>query len=323
MPGTEQLEPVTVDTFVRAETDRYFAQFAAAGLGALHHRRRLPSVADQQVVRMNLDTLYSTGVFDLDASPVTVTLPDAGGRYLSLQPISQDHFTSGCLYGRGPFTISRDSIGTRYAGLLVRTFVDARDADDLSAVHALQGAIVVEQEDRGSFEVPSWDGASLDTVRRTLLRVAPALRAGEGFGARGEVDPIHHLVLTAAGWGGNTARDATYAGAFPEDNDGRTPYRLTVGDVPVDGFWSITVYDDQGYLAANSEERYSVNGVTAVPDPSGTVTVQFGGSKTGAPNWLPVPPNWNYVVRLYQPRPEILQGGWIFPAARPLPATSQ
>ena len=321
MPDSEQPQPVTVDTFVRAETDRYFAQFAAAGLGVMHHRRRLPSVTDQQVVRMNLDTLYSTGVFDLDASPVTVSLPDAGGRYLSLQPISQDHFTSGCLYGRGPFTFTRDSVGTRYGGLLVRTFVDARDPDDLSAVHELQDAIVVEQEARGSFEVPRWDPTTLDTVRRTLLRVAPSLRAGVGFGTREEVDPVHHLVLTAAGWGGNTARDATYEGGFPGDNDGLTPYRLTVGDVPVDGFWSITVYDEQGYLAANPENRYSVNGVTAVPDPSGTVTVQFGGSQADAPNWLPVPPHWNYVVRLYQPRPEILQGSWVFPAARPALAT--
>ncbi len=97
---------------------------------------------------MNLDTLYSAGVFDLDASPVTVVLPDAGGRYLSLLPISQDHFTSGCLYGPGPHTLTRESIGTRYASLLVRTFVNGRDPEDLSQVHALQDAIVVEQERR-------------------------------------------------------------------------------------------------------------------------------------------------------------------------------
>jgi hypothetical protein len=321
MPDREHAEPVTVDTFVRAETDRYFAQFASAGLGVLHHRRSLPSVADQQVVRMNLDTLYSAGVFDLEASPVTVTLPDAGDRYQSLQPISQDHFTSGCLYGRGPFTITRESIGTRYASLLVRTFVDARDPDDLSRVHALQDAIVVEQEVQGSFEAPRWDPVTLGIVRATLLRVAPALGAGEGFGARGDVDPIHHLVLTAGGWGGNPSRDATYTGVFPEDNDGRTPYRLTLGEVPVDGFWSITVYDEHGYLAANPENRYSVNGTTAAHDASGTVTLQFGGDESGAPNWLPVPANWNYLVRLYRPRPEILQGSWVFPAARPVLAT--
>ncbi len=165
--------------------------------------------------------------------------------------------------------------------------------------------------------MPTWDPVTLGTVRATLLRVAPALRAGEGFGTREEVDPIHHLVLAAGGWGGNPARDATYAAVFPESNDGRTPYGLTVGDVPVDGFWSITVYDEDGYLAANPQNRYSVNGVTAVPDPSGSVTVQFGGDEAKAPNWLPIVPKWNYVVRLYRPRPEILQGSWIFPVARP------
>ena len=44
------------------------------------------------MIRLNRDTLYSFGVFDLDAGAVTVTLPDAGKRFMALQVINEDHY---------------------------------------------------------------------------------------------------------------------------------------------------------------------------------------------------------------------------------------
>lgn len=313
--------PVTVDTFVRAETDRYFRDTVdRAGLGQLGHTREPTPVDRQGVIRMNRDTLYSSGVFDLDAGPVTVRLPDAGGRFLSLLPISEDHYTTGCVYGPGPHVFDAASVGTRYLALVVRIFVDPDDPGDLDAVHALQDAITIEQPDRGSFEVPPWDPATLTIVRDTLLRVAPAVLhvTGGSFGTRDEINPIRHLVGTAGGWGGNPERDAKYVAVFPERNDGRTGYRLTLRDVPVDGFWSISVYNAEGYFATNAQGRYAVNTVTAIPDDDGSVTVTFGGDDPHAPNLLPVVDGWNYVVRLYRPRQEVLDGTWTFPAAEPI-----
>ena len=258
---------VTVDSFVRAETDRYFAQSAELGLGQLHHRRAVTDVHHQDVVRMNLDTLYSQGVFDLDAGPVTVTLPASPDRFISLMPIDEDHHTPGALYDAGPHTFSRENVETRYLGLIVRVFVNALDPADLERAHAVQDAIRVDQAAVGSFDVPDWDQRSLAIVRDTLLRVSSRLElVGEGFGTRDEVDPITHLALTAGGWGGNPARDATYGVMFPTAPDPGVAHELTVGAVPVDGFWSITVYDAQGFMAENELGRYSVNNVTAVPN---------------------------------------------------------
>ena len=48
------------------------------GLGKFHHRREPARIDDQTVIRLNRDTLYSSAVFDLDAGPATITLPDAG-----------------------------------------------------------------------------------------------------------------------------------------------------------------------------------------------------------------------------------------------------
>jgi len=53
---------------------------------------------------MNRDTIYSSGVFDLDASPITITLPEAGKRFMSMQVISQDHYTLDVLYNAAPKT---------------------------------------------------------------------------------------------------------------------------------------------------------------------------------------------------------------------------
>ena len=76
---TDRLVAVTPDNFVRAESDLYFSGVVQdGGFGKFMHRREPASVAKQTIIRMNRDTLYSAAVFDLDAGPVTITLPDPG-----------------------------------------------------------------------------------------------------------------------------------------------------------------------------------------------------------------------------------------------------
>jgi hypothetical protein len=94
-------------------------------------------------------------------------------------------------------------------------------------------------------------------------------------------------------------------------------YRLTVRDVPVDGFWSVSVYNKNGYFQKNARNAYTVNNVTAKPNADGSVTIQFGGDES-APNCIPIMPGWNYLVRMYRPRNEILDGTWKFPEAHPV-----
>ncbi|MBI5336884.1 MAG: DUF1254 domain-containing protein [Mycolicibacterium rufum] len=311
---------VSPDNFIRAESDVYFGNIVgAAGLGQFVHFRDFGPLDDQLVVRQNRDTLYSAAVFDLDAGPVTVTLPDAGGRFMAMQVITEDHYVPEVVYTAGRHTVDRRAIGTRYVMLAVRILVDPSDPEDLDAVHALQDAVTVDQIAPGRFEVPEWDPDSQKQVRDALLTLFSTLPDSKGmFGREGDVDPVRRLIGAAAAWGGNPERDALYLTVNPAANDGTTVHRLTVGDVPVDGFWSITVYNAEGYFTANPANAYSVNNITAVPDPDGTVTVQFGGCDGDATNCLPVTAGWNYLVRLYRPRPEVLDGTWTFPAAEPV-----
>ena len=67
---------VTADNIIRAESDAVFAGLVAQdGFGKFFHNRELTPVDSRIVQRPNRDTLYSTAVFDLDAGPVTITLP--------------------------------------------------------------------------------------------------------------------------------------------------------------------------------------------------------------------------------------------------------
>jgi hypothetical protein len=138
------------------------------------------------------------------------------------------------------------------------------------------------------------------------------------FGTEEQTDPIRHLIGSALAWGGNPETEALYLNVTPAQNDGTTVYRLTVDEVPVDGFWSISVYNAEGYFEPNDLNAYSVNNVTADKGEDGSVTVQFGSCDGDTANCLPITPGWNYMVRLYRPQPAVLDGTWKFPEAQPV-----
>ena len=311
---------VTADNFTRAETDTYFANIVkqVGSPGKFFHRREIEPIDNQIVIRGNRDTLYSAAVFDLDAGPVTVTLPDAGGRFMSMIVIDEDQYTPAVYYGAGSHTFTRQQIGTRYLMLALRTFVDPNNLADLRAVHALQDAVKVSQQAAGSFEIPNWDPVSHKKVRDALLVLYGTVPdQNRMFGTKEQVDPIRRLIGSAGGWGGNPDTEAKYLNVNPSRNDGKTVYKLAVsGDVPVAGFWSITVYDADGRFQKNEYDAYSVNDITAKKSADGFVGVQFGGCDGKIPNCLPTMPGWNYMVRLYRPRAEILNGSWKFPEAK-------
>jgi len=311
---------VTADNFVRAESDKYFTRTVnCGGLGAFVHYREPMPIHRQTVVRPNRDTLYSSAVFDLDAAPVTITLPDTHGRFMSIIVIDQDQYASAVVYAPGEIHLSRDQVDTRYVLVGIRILIRADDPDDLALAHLLQDAVTIHQSRRGQFDVPVWDDSSQRKVRDALLVLGSTLPdMNRTFGRREQVDPLRHVIGTAMGWGGNPDQYAVYLNVTPRNNDGATIYSLTVGDVPVDAFWSISVYNLQGYFHPNQHNVYTVNSVNARKRRGGLVTVQFGGYDGKTANCLPITPGWNYMVRLYRPRPEVLDGSWIFPGAQPI-----
>ena len=82
------------------------------------------------------------------------------------------------------------------------------------------------------------------------------------FGTKEDVDPHAHLLGTAAGWGGLPEQEAYYESREPGLPVGR--YTITAKDVPVDAFWSITVY---GATDSSTRTPSTPTASTASPAP--------------------------------------------------------
>ena len=314
------MKDVTVTNFVRAETDHMFRtnmKMVGMKIGAMVHLRAPTTPDNQPVIRMNQDTLYSATLMDL-SKPVKLTLPEADGRYMSMQVINQDHYMF-VEAKPGTYELTEEEVGTRFAQVSIRTFVDINDPDDLAKAHAAQDAIELAGGGDGPFEAPDWNTDKLAVARKALNDLAAlGFDASNAFGRKEEVRPIDYLVGAASGWGGLPGSAATYIVDSVEKNDGQTPYAITVKDVPVDGFWSVTVYNADGYLEANDLGVNSYNNFSAQPNEDGSYTIHFGGCDDGRVNCIPISPGWNYAFRMYEPRAEILDGSWRPPALHPV-----
>jgi hypothetical protein len=313
--GARAAEPVTVANFVRAESDtmiRANMDMLGVKIGSFLHVRDPITPENQPVIRMNQDTLYSGTILDL-SEPVQITLPEAGGRYMSMHVVSQDHYM---LFESEPGTyeLTEETVGTRFALLTVRTLVDITDPEDIAETHAAQDGITLSGGGSGPFEAPDWNADDLKLARKALSDLGTlGFDTTYAFGTREEVRPIDHLVAAGAGWGGLPPAAAYYTMGMVDANDGRTPHEVTVKDVPVDAFWSITVYNADGYLEANDLGINNYNNYKAQQNDDGSYTIHFGACDDGRINCIPITPGWNHAIRMYQPREEILDGSWTFP----------
>jgi len=73
----------------------------------------------------------------LDAGPATITLPEAGNRYMAIQVIDEDHYVYEVVYGSGAHTYTREQVGTRYVFAAVRTLV-VRAREDLEIARGVR-----------------------------------------------------------------------------------------------------------------------------------------------------------------------------------------
>ena len=307
---------VNVDNFARAETDRMFAslQADAGGVNRLEHNREPTPIDHQPVIRMNRDTLYSAAVVDISKG-ATVTVPDAGDRYVSVMVVNEDHYVNRVFHEAGEHSLAVAEFGTQWVAVAVRVLVDPGDADDVAAVNALQDGFAVEAESSKPFELPDYDTAAprrdpdgaaragpraerlrpcIRRERRRRPRPSPARQRG-GLGRPPRPGGVVHR------------RRARAAGRRVRADGARRPGRRVLVGFRL---------QRRGLLRAEQPDSYSVNNLTAVRNDDGSVTIHFGGDDD-RPNLLPIVEGWNYTVRLYRPRPEILDGSWAFPAIEP------
>ena len=310
---------VNVDNFARAETARMFDAAIAmktAGFNEWVHVRNPTPVDNQPVIRMNRDTLYSGAVVNI-SSGATANLPDVGDRYMSVMVINEEHHINAVLTRPGSHELSVEEFRTPFVGLGARIFVDPDDPDDVAAVNQFQDEMSVSAEASEPYTHAEYDETSLTETRDALLALGRGLNdARHMFGAQDEVDAVRHLIGTANAWGGLPEREAFYV--IKSDPTPIGHYRMTLADVPVDGFWSVSIYNRDGYFEANPHDRYNINSVTARPGSDGTFTIDLAPTDDGYANHLCVMDGWNYALRLYRPRDSVLDGSWTPPEPEPV-----
>lgn len=316
--AADEAIPVNVDNFARAETDMQIGRMlqATKGVNQWTHNR-LPTPLDKQnVIRMNRDTLYSFALVDISKG-ATITLPDPGNRYMSLMVVNNDGYVNKVFHGGGEHELTMEEFDTPYVIASVRTLVDGSDESDIKAANALQDQMKIDAGSAEPFVMPNYDMKSYEATYKLLLELAKGVPdTHRTFGSKEEVDPVRFLIGSAFGWGGLPTEEAYYLNVNPELPIGE--YQVTVKDVPVDAFWSISVYNKDGYFEKNDFDAYSINNISGTPNEDDSFTVHFGGCEDKRANCIPVTEGWNYAVRLYRPREEILDGTWTFPSPEPV-----
>ena len=305
---------VNVDNFVRAETAAQFdkiLEYVNGEINTFVHIREPQPLDKQNVIRMNRDTLYSGAIVDISKG-ATLVIPETNGRYVSAMIINEDHYVNNVYHDPGTYKLTMEEFGTPYVSVTIRTLVNALDPADIKEANALQDGILITAESAKPYTHPKYDQPSYETAYKALLKLSEGIPdAARTFGKKEDVGEVRHLLGTAYGWGGLPEHEAYYLTVTPNLPVG--DYELTVKDVPVDAFWSISLYNKDGYFQENEHNAYSVNSVTATPNKDGSFTIHFGGDPKNL-NYLHILEGWNYTVRLYLPRNKILDGSWTFPS---------
>jgi hypothetical protein len=191
-----------------------------------------------------------------------------------------------------------------------------------------------------SFDLASADAAvqaglaSVPAAAQKLMawKVATLARVANGWSMNTDTMGVYgnyylkRAVVAQVGLGANLPEDAIYPMNLADDTgkplDGANAYTLHFDKStlpPVDAFWSITLYDPDGFQAANPLNRFAVSSWMPFKyDADGSLDLYFQNESPGADkeaNWLPAPKGpFNLTMRLYAPKSEALTGKWNPPA---------
>jgi hypothetical protein len=298
------LVSVTLENYKTAESDLAFNN--GTKLVGTHEWLHFPVDAfdlDQQlVVRMNRDTVYSGVVVNVSEG-ATITLPESDGRYMSAMVVQNDHYIDQVFKTPGKHVIEAD---TEFVMVTVRIRANISDPADGDKIRALQQKLTFTASATDPHVMPNYDMEQLLALRSELAAEAAEKGSLNNMqGARGAVDERMHLLGTAAGWGLLPDENARYLSYGQEDGRGcfQATYKVPPFNDP--GFFSITMYDADGWMFS---DRAILNQYNIEFNDAGTFDVNFGECGDNAKNNLPIVDGWNFLLRVYEPRLDELEG---------------
>ena len=305
---------VTEANYPIVETARQMLKLQdAVGVNRFQHARRLTPTDAQPVVRMNRDTYYSTALVNVSGG-ASLTLPAVpAGRYLSVQPLTEDHRIQPMSYGGGTYPLTTH-IGT-HLYIIVR--LDSAFTPQEAALY--QDQMEINAGNSGRFSFHGIDEESFVTVERGLKAKVGMLTRRDGVNAlkgmftaptdasRGSFTEEKYQIGAAIGWGGAQWVDNIYEVSpnLPID----ACHQLTFEDPGNDAFWSVTVYDGYGFMF---DDLASVSATSTEPNKDGTFTLSFGCGTLASNNIRTANESgvFNLAIRHYRPGTKVRDEGY-------------
>jgi hypothetical protein len=235
-------------------------------------------------------------------------------------------------------TPPKTQVDTMPAG---KFFAYAAEILKLQPPHITDEPILAQMRRIGIERGKSFDIDKLDPAIKTALETAPKdalalmawkvsslARVVNGWSMNTDTMGVYgnyylkRAIITQLGLGANLPEDAIYPINFADDTgkplDGANRYVLhfeSSAIPPVNAFWSVTLYDAEGYQVPNSLNRFAVSSWMPFKyAPDGSLDLYFQNQSPGADkeaNWLPAPKGpFNLTMRLYAPKDDALTGKW-------------
>jgi hypothetical protein len=280
---------------------------AEAPINEWAHQEDVSYVKTQQVIRENQDVIYSSAVVDVSKG-ATISLPK-GRTFQVIQIIDMQNYTVKTLYPGESINLTPDNLTYgNYVYLNMRTRKKSLDQSGLDDAHKRQRQAIIQAKSSIPYTSPDIviplkkmeeiRTVLIDDMKKGLLK-----NTSDVMGTPYNTDPQGHLYATAYGWGGLPIEDAGYLDLVNNtkvENGKCLPSKVTFkpADLNYDkgGFWSITTYNVEGWLA---EDKASISNSTAVPNADGTYTIHFNNPKEK--NNINTPTPFSALLRSYVP----------------------
>jgi hypothetical protein len=220
-------------------------------------------------------------------------------------------------------------------------FTYAAELLKLHPPHITDQPIIAQMRRIGIEPGKSLDLASLDPVVKKAMQGAPeaaqrlmawkvatVARVANNWSMNTDTMGVYgnyylkRAIVTQLGLGANVPEDAVYPFNLGDEAgkplDGANKYTVTFekgATLPADAFWSITLYDVEGFQVANPLDRFAVSSWMPFKyNSDGSLTLYFQSENPGKgneANWLPAPKGpFTLTMRIYAPKSEVLTGKW-------------
>jgi hypothetical protein len=220
-------------------------------------------------------------------------------------------------------------------------FAYAAELLKLHPPHITDEPIIAQMKKIGIEPGKNFDIGKLDPVVQRALETAPQdgqklmawklptlARVANGWSMNTDTVGVYgnyylkRAILAQQGLGANVVEDAIYPLNLADESgkplDGGNKYTITFekgATPPVNAFWSITLYDQEGFQVGNALNRFAVSSWMPFKyNADGSLDLYFQNESPGKDretNWLPAPKGaFNLTMRLYAPKSEALTGKW-------------